>query len=177
LPTRRPVEELPSSTAFRLESPASGRRLTAHSASITVRRHKETRGANRDTTSPPMKGLLLRLATHEADAETCVRVIAYYDALVERRASPEAQVRATSRGGEVLQRVTAGRRPNVTVEPRDDALYQRCLQRHGSHRVRRQRQTCLLVAHITTLCPVRVPRGGAARRRGTPAAQRRKFRT
>jgi hypothetical protein len=43
-----------------------------------------------------MKALLLRLATHEADAETCVRVIAYFDALAERRASPEALVRATS---------------------------------------------------------------------------------
>ncbi|GAA0281876.1 helix-turn-helix domain-containing protein [Cryptosporangium japonicum] len=43
-----------------------------------------------------MKGLLLRLSALDADAEAAVRVIAYFDALVEHRATPAALVRATA---------------------------------------------------------------------------------
>lgn len=43
-----------------------------------------------------MRGLLMRLSALDADAETAVRVISYFDALVERRATPQALVRATS---------------------------------------------------------------------------------
>jgi hypothetical protein len=43
-----------------------------------------------------MEGLLLRLSELDADAEAAVRVIAYFDALVEHRASAEALVRATA---------------------------------------------------------------------------------
>ncbi|SHM22363.1 helix-turn-helix domain-containing protein [Cryptosporangium aurantiacum] len=43
-----------------------------------------------------MKGLLLRLSALDADAEAAVRVIAYFDALVEHRATVAALVRATA---------------------------------------------------------------------------------
>ncbi|MFG1923456.1 helix-turn-helix domain-containing protein [Cryptosporangium sp. NPDC048952] len=43
-----------------------------------------------------MKGLLLRLSALDADAEAAVRVIAYFDALVEHRATAAALVRATA---------------------------------------------------------------------------------
>ncbi|QYN33073.1 helix-turn-helix domain-containing protein [Pseudonocardia sp. DSM 110487] len=43
-----------------------------------------------------MKGLLLRLSAVDADAEAAVRVIAYFDALVERGATPAELVRATA---------------------------------------------------------------------------------
>ncbi len=43
-----------------------------------------------------MKGLLLRLSAVDADAEAAVRVIAYFDALVENRATPADLVRAAA---------------------------------------------------------------------------------
>ncbi|HKS98110.1 MAG TPA: helix-turn-helix domain-containing protein [Rugosimonospora sp.] len=43
-----------------------------------------------------MKGLLLRLSTLDADAESAVRVIAFFDALVTERASLDALLRATA---------------------------------------------------------------------------------
>lgn len=43
-----------------------------------------------------MRGLLLRLSALDADAATTVRVISFFDALVEGHATPEALVRATS---------------------------------------------------------------------------------
>jgi hypothetical protein len=43
-----------------------------------------------------MKGLLLRLSAVDADAEAAVRVIAYFDALVERGATPVELVRAAA---------------------------------------------------------------------------------
>ncbi len=43
-----------------------------------------------------MKGLLLRLSALDAGAEAAVRVIAYFDALVERGATPVELVRATA---------------------------------------------------------------------------------
>jgi hypothetical protein len=43
-----------------------------------------------------VKGLLLRLSAVDADAEAAVRVIAYFDALVERGATPVELVRATA---------------------------------------------------------------------------------
>jgi hypothetical protein len=43
-----------------------------------------------------MKGLLLRLSMVDADAEAAVRVIAYFDALVEHRATLAALVRSTA---------------------------------------------------------------------------------
>lgn len=43
-----------------------------------------------------MKGLLLRLSALDADAEAAVRVIAYFDALVEHRATAAELVRATA---------------------------------------------------------------------------------
>ncbi|MCW0213762.1 MAG: helix-turn-helix domain-containing protein [Pseudonocardia sp.] len=51
-----------------------------------------------------MEGLLLRLSALDADAEAAVRVIAYFDALVERRATPEELVRSTAN----LAECTAG---------------------------------------------------------------------
>ena len=45
--------------------------------------------------SPQMRSLLLRLSALDTDAATAVRVIDFFDALVERRASVEALVRAT----------------------------------------------------------------------------------
>lgn len=47
-----------------------------------------------------VKGLLLRLSGLDADAEAAVRVIAYFDALVEHRATAEALIRATAGLGE-----------------------------------------------------------------------------
>jgi DNA-binding PucR family transcriptional regulator len=69
-----------------------------------------------------MKGLLLRLATLDADAETCVRVIAYFDALVERRASPEALVRATSGVAECCSGLQLGDDRMWRFSPGGDAL-------------------------------------------------------
>jgi PucR C-terminal helix-turn-helix domain len=43
-----------------------------------------------------VKGLLLRLSALDADAEAAVRVIAYFDRLVERAATPSEVVRATA---------------------------------------------------------------------------------
>ncbi|MDT7562032.1 MAG: hypothetical protein QOG76_656 [Pseudonocardiales bacterium] len=43
-----------------------------------------------------MKGLLLRLSALDSDAEAAVRVIAYFDRLVERAATPGEVVRATA---------------------------------------------------------------------------------
>ena len=43
-----------------------------------------------------MRGLLLRLSALDADAESAVRVIAYFDALVARSTDPAALVRATA---------------------------------------------------------------------------------
>ncbi|SPM30606.1 PucR family transcriptional regulator [Mycobacterium terramassiliense] len=43
-----------------------------------------------------MRGLLLRLSTLDADAATALKVIAFFDALVERHAGMDALVRATS---------------------------------------------------------------------------------
>jgi PucR C-terminal helix-turn-helix domain/GGDEF-like domain len=43
-----------------------------------------------------VKGLLLRLSAVDADAEAAVRVIAYFDALVERAATPVELVRAAA---------------------------------------------------------------------------------
>jgi hypothetical protein len=44
-----------------------------------------------------MKGLLLRLSELDADAETSVRVIGFYDELIKSRASAETLVRETAR--------------------------------------------------------------------------------
>lgn len=43
-----------------------------------------------------MKGLLLRLSMVDADAEAAVRVIAYFDGLMEQRATPAALVRSVA---------------------------------------------------------------------------------
>jgi hypothetical protein len=53
-------------------------------------------GAESRRTLALVKGLLLRLSAVDADAEAAVRVIAYFDALVERGATPVELVRAAA---------------------------------------------------------------------------------
>jgi hypothetical protein len=60
-----------------------------------------------------MKGLLLRLSAVDADAEAAVRVIAYFDELVARRARLSDLVRATA----ALAECVAGLQPDGTTPP------------------------------------------------------------
>ncbi|MGW4486671.1 helix-turn-helix domain-containing protein [Amycolatopsis sp. NPDC004368] len=64
-----------------------------------------------------MKGLLLRLSAVDSDAEAAVRVIAYFDELVARRATIADLVRATAALAECVAGLRRGTEPVVRFRP------------------------------------------------------------
>ncbi|WP_326834413.1 helix-turn-helix domain-containing protein [Amycolatopsis rhabdoformis] len=64
-----------------------------------------------------MKGLLLRLSAVDSDAEAAVRVIAYFDELVTRRATLPDLVRATASLAECVAGLRRGTEPALRFRP------------------------------------------------------------